>query len=235
MQHKRVQKVLALTSLTLLVWAGLPLLSLSGAIAGSITTSRPISWSDIWNLLKRQRSQGGSRGEFCLVSPGRFGAEQQIWHRHPLFLWQGSGRRIEVRHPESNHALWQQSLTATEQQVVYTGQPLQPGQIYTLVLTRVDGPVLSSFQVLSPPEHAAITAELNALDKQLRRDKASEEAIALQRARYFAERELWADALQEFYTVTQPSADLMQLKAKIPTELCQSNAIASFSSAQLDR
>jgi hypothetical protein len=51
-----------------------------------------------------------------------------------------------------------------------------------------------------------ITKELTALEKRLK--GASEETVALEKANYFTERELWSDALRELYSVPKPSAEL---------------------------
>ena len=51
-----------------------------------------------------------------------------------------------------------------------------------------------------------ISAELTQLQAQLQ--DASEETIALEKANYFVKQELWADALRELYSVSNPSPTL---------------------------
>jgi hypothetical protein len=76
------------------------------------------------------------------------------------------------------------------------------------------------FQVLGGSDRAQVNDALQALDRQLKAEKASPEAIALQRANYFIQRGLSADALQEIYSVKHPSAELRQVIQEIETKLC---------------
>jgi hypothetical protein len=47
------------------------------------------------------------------------------------------------------------------------------------------------------------------------------EEIALQRANYFAQRDLWSDALQEIYSVQNPSPTLTRNAQEILSYLCE--------------
>jgi len=73
-------------------------------------------------------------------------------------------------------------------------------------------------------ERAPITADLKALETRLNAQKATSEEIALQRASYFAQRQLWGDVLQEIYSVESPSETLKQEAAQILQKVCSTSA-----------
>ena len=72
---------------------------------------------------------------------------------------------------------------------------------------------------MSAPQRNRIGAELRLIEK-LHKDK-SPEKIALTKAKYFAEKGLWSDALQQAYSVPNPSPELSQMIEDIPNELCK--------------
>jgi hypothetical protein len=55
-----------------------------------------------------------------------------------------------------------------------------------------------------------ITNDLTKLDASLKQERATVEKIALEKANYFAGREMWTDALQQLYSVPNPSPELLQ-------------------------
>jgi hypothetical protein len=66
-----------------------------------------------------------------------------------------------------------------------------------------------------------LAAELAAMETQLSAAGSTAEEIALERANYFAQRDLWSDALQEIYSVKNPSAALTSNAQEILTYLCE--------------
>ncbi len=71
-------------------------------------------------------------------------------------------------------------------------------------------------------DRAHITTALQALTAKLQKENASEEAIAQQPARYFSDRQLQADVLQEVFTVKSPSVALRQFATDLLKEFCSS-------------
>jgi hypothetical protein len=67
-----------------------------------------------------------------------------------------------------------------------------------------------------------IIVDLWTLERQLQ--GASREEIALAKANYFAQRQLWSDVLQQAYSVQNPSAELAKFVQKLPTQLCNAPA-----------
>jgi hypothetical protein len=161
-----------------------------------------------------------------------------IWSDRPLFLWQGTAPNIEIRlyspfNPDrEQELLWSQTIstesqTTQVQSVPYTGGALQPGQSYDweLVIFSSEERVLKkmrhTFQVMELPERDRLAAELAVIETQLSAAGATAEQIALERANYFAQRDLWSDALQEIYSVKNPLAALTSNTQEILTYLCE--------------
>ncbi|MGH2414358.1 MAG: DUF928 domain-containing protein [Microcystaceae cyanobacterium] len=196
-------------------------------------------WAALWELLKSKRSEPAltSRGKVCEIAPGLLGEKNVIWSDRPLFLWQGTVPSLEIRlyspfSPDrEQEVLWSQTVsaqsqTAKFQSVTYTGEALQPGKTYDWEL------VVSSsrrqrftFQVMESQERDRLASELTERETQLKAAGATTEEIALQWANYFAQRGLWSDALQEIYSVKNPSVDLTRNVQEILSYLCESSDI----------
>ncbi len=205
------------------------------------------SWIELFNSKPRQPGEpkiGGTRGDLCQISPQR---EDKIWSDRPLFLLTEKPRngarligRIELRSEKDDPSTTLWSGTPTEDEwisgnnvrkiiniypIAYNGETaLESGTTYHWLLFLDDAGEEDytswiSFEVMSSEERAPITAELQELTDRLTDEGAEEEAIALERTRYFFDRELWADALQEAYSVSKPSAELRKLRQTLPIKL----------------
>jgi Domain of Unknown Function (DUF928) len=203
---------------------------LDAAIANPKTTWQSVflNW---FSQEPKDRGKGGNSGgrpigTLCLITPG---VDTVLWTTKPLFVWQGSYDVIGVRPKGDYPILWGEIAPAQNQSVKrlsYPNQPLEPGKTYEWVFF-VDenrrsplNPV--AFRVMGAKERAAIDKDLQALETRLKSQKVTQEAIALQRTNYFAEQGLRADALQEIYSVKQPSAKLKQVMRDIEKQVCQS-------------
>jgi hypothetical protein len=184
----------------------------------SARTDAPIQ--DLVTSLKRDEPPLGSRGVICPISPGLLGDTDVVWSDRPIFLWQGHATQIALRTLTGQETLWQQALTETNQSATYSGAPLQPGQLYEWEL--VDGTDSRDyvFQVMEPSDRDRISGELQTLETRLKDSGASEEAIAIEQARYFAQQGLWSDAMQTLQSVDAPSAELTQTVAEMTRYLC---------------
>ncbi|MGA7935198.1 MAG: hypothetical protein WCA35_16740 [Kovacikia sp.] len=191
--------------------------------------SQQLSWSDLWRSLRRPRRDQGGKGQLCLLVPAQADKPEGMWHDRPLFVWRGLELTIGLRQAGSETVFWRRSLSqpgTLVNQIQYTGPPLQPGQSYELLLfsspTAAQPGRPQPFTVMSASKRAPVTTALQALTAKLAKEKASEETIAQERARYFLDHDLQTDALQEVYRVKKASAALSQVATDISERLCSS-------------
>ncbi|BAY24770.1 hypothetical protein NIES2100_45670 [Calothrix sp. NIES-2100] len=201
-----------------------PALVISPETAFSGETVQTTSWQDVLNinnLFQRRRKRTAARGNFCPISPGVQGEVTQIWSDRPLFIWQGEIQTIGVRTRGSDtDNLWSQAVEA-KQSTTYSGEKLQPGKTYEWTMYRGENPVMfMSFQLMEAQQSDRITRELQTLETQLQTKGANKEAIALAKAKYLAERQLWSDVLQQVYSVPEPSDELKLIRQNISKQLC---------------
>lgn len=183
-----------------------------------------ISWGDIWERLRRKKSPAGGRpvhgrGLICAIAPvklvdqdavqGEIREIQEVWSERPLFLWTTQGgavQQIELFLERSDTAFWSREIPDGKTSIIYDGEPLKPGQTYEWRLTAPFPKAQPLFRVMESQERDRITAGLKQVEKQFK--GASAEKMALEKANYFAEEELWSDALRELYSVPSPSTEL---------------------------
>ncbi|BAY89470.1 DUF928 domain-containing protein [Tolypothrix sp. LEGE 11397] len=208
----------------------IPAVVISPETAFSRETFQIAAWQDVFNLntlFHRQRRRSAARGtnNFCPISPGIPNETTQIWSDRPLFIWQGQIQNIIVRTSGSDtDDLWNQPIVENQQSTTYAGAKLQPGQTYEWIVYRGDNPFPSvSFQVMETQQRDRITTEVQTLEQQLQTKGATKEAIALAKAQYFANLQLWSDALQQAYSVAEPSPELQQIRLDIAQNLCKTN------------
>jgi Domain of Unknown Function (DUF928) len=186
-----------------------------------------LTWGDILNVFRRPKKQRGGRGDVCLISPGQpvSNTVEEIWSHKPLFTWQlqkGNATQIEV--PETQ---WKNKINPGQTNINYNGTPLQPGQTYTWRLTAVSNfpkkTILFQFKLMESRKRANITKELTKLETKLKHLGASAEKIAMEKANYFAQKELWSDGIQQLYSIPKPSAELTQTIKQIQDSSCKQN------------
>ncbi|NEQ83597.1 MAG: DUF928 domain-containing protein [Moorea sp. SIO2I5] len=239
------KSTLALTVVVLLCSSALPLEAIvkrpqSGQefshFQGQLVT---LKWGDIWDILRRKKDEGGSRGSstddnpiehtLCMLTPGQLPDRDgnsnhkgslEIWSEQPLFLWQGEMKGIEVRDYRTNQQLWEQPLEPTTTSIVYQGKPLQPGKDYfwrnTIPLDEL--PTKKSFRLMDDEKRNQVTTELNELESKLKAKDATADQIALERVNYFINKQLWSDALREIYKMYKmpnPPAEVTDVIDKI--------------------
>ncbi|MDX2214268.1 MAG: hypothetical protein SFY66_13345 [Oculatellaceae cyanobacterium bins.114] len=184
-------------------------------------SSTPPSIQDVITILEREEPPLGSRGDLCAVSPGLLGETDIIWSDRPTFAWRGETGHIILRSVNNPTPLWQQSLSSGTQSISYNGTPLTPGQVYEWELDTASGIGQQyTFEVMGGQERDRITRELQALENQLKTAGESTEAIAIARARYFAEQRLWSDAFQALQSISNPSSDLTEGMTHMTNYLC---------------
>ena len=169
--------------------------------------------------------KGSSRGPVCLISPDTPAQTRIIWNTKPFFLWKGDIEKIAVGIPGSKKYLKTQIVTGS-QNANYTGRSLEPGKTYrwSISLSELESAsytMFVPFKIMEAPQRNRIGAELRLIEKLQKNKGADAEKIALTKAKYFAEKGLWSDALQQAYSVSNPSPELSQIMKDIPNQLCK--------------
>jgi hypothetical protein len=206
--------------------------------------SQGLSWNAVFQIFRRKKVRGGSRGDYiCTLAPERLYDREtvvKVWSRKPLFIWKGNlgGRgRIKVKQRGDKKPLWEIAIAPSDlslpyQSTTYQGEALQPGRSYTWELSSARksqrptsySPVI--FETLASSEWHQIDAELEQIEARLLARQSSAEAIALHRVNYFAEKELWADALREAMSISERSPALQQFTQDIANLFCGSSHLA---------
>ena len=190
-----------------------------------------ISWqsrlNNIWSRIIKddtdQEPPWGSRGPICTIAPTHIGANTpEIWHNQPIIVWKsGSVAKVSLA-IDSEAPVWEYIPSADETYVVYDGEPLKAGEIYTLgVHISVDeGPVMiPTFQVLSAETRTLISDELESFSTPNELAVSDAEWEAIQQAEYFAN-DYPYDAVQSLFNVSEPSAELLELQETIIEKAC---------------
>lgn len=180
-----------------------------------------LSWNEIWHALKRKKVPGGSRSvmsNLCLVAPnGLVNLESsdnggnnriEIWHQNPLFIWQSEALSKIVLKNEKNESdiYWEKEIDTSSTYLFYDGKPLQIGETYKLIVFAPYETEIYRLQVLASNKHQQIEADLR--KTQLEGDNLTQEEIALAKASYFIEKQMWSDVLWELYSIPNPTDEL---------------------------
>lgn len=226
LQLNRVRSIVLMAP----VFLGASILPLGAAIAAEMETADQ-PWQPLLNLLIRQKEDKDppliSRGPgLCIVEPFKrgLGKAEVVWSDRPLFVWQGQIQKIEVYEQNAKTPLWEQPIASTERSKSYTGPTLKPGKTYEWHIYQVASEravAFISFRMMEAPDRDRIAQDLQALDTRLKQTKASPEEIAMRRASYFADQELWADVLQQLMSVKDPSPEFALFMQELPGQLCE--------------
>ncbi|MCU0569481.1 MAG: hypothetical protein MUF49_23265 [Oculatellaceae cyanobacterium Prado106] len=211
----------------LLLLGGLPL-SMSPAIgvanpspAAPQLESRSLiaGWGSVFRRRNRRLT---IRGGVCAIAPGLVGPIQ-VWSDRPLFVWQGSAQQLNIRSHDTREPLWTKTLDTPAEHLTYTGNALESGKLYQWQAlnenpSESDKSQWFTFQVMPPDERNDITVDLQGIETEMRGE--TEDAIALRKAEYFTEKNLWSDALQVLYTIENPSEAILQTQRSVRSQFC---------------
>jgi hypothetical protein len=200
--------------------------------------AQQLSWGRIFSGFRRSKPPHGSRGGVCILFPVEGEGASLIREIRPTFLWQGFAGKIALRRAGDKEAFWSkpiggqpklgESVQSIARQLRYDGIPLLPGETYEVLfyaLANSTEPVaVQPFRVLSATEQTEMRTALTTLQTQLRADGASQETIALERANFFAQRQLWSDAAREVVYLKNSSPEWQQTLKEITTQLCRPSA-----------
>lgn len=177
---------------------------------------------------ERPKPAGGSRSgnaPLCLISPHKLVEKEtienaaetpiEIWSDRPLFIWQNglNNQMVVVYSADGEKEIWSQEAASGKNTVMYDGDPLQPGESYQWNLSQSNGQFGSDpveikipFKVMETNKREAIRQDLQQIDSRLAGE--SIDVIALEKANYFIDKNLWSDALQIMFSVDNPSEEL---------------------------
>ena len=183
----------------------------------------------ILSLFKSTENRFITRGdEVCLISP-RDAGEQVIWSDRPLFIWQGEIPESEINLFEAaknlleeEQLVWMETVPENTQSIAYTGDALKPGITYEWEIVSNDTTYNQTITLMEESEREAIAAELTDLENKLD-DDATVEDIAMARADFFTRKQLGYDALQQLYSVPNPSSSLKTQIKEIEQYFCNLN------------
>lgn len=208
----------------------LPLLWDAPAIAQTKDSDRPTTWRRIQRLFGQREHKGGAKGAFCPLAPSAFGHDGGVvWSRSPLVAWRGELERVEVRSGDEASLLWQwQGPQAARERgwISFEGEPLQPGETYSLWMFLPGSGAATSpslrmtFSVLPEAERQVTDRKLERLTRHYERFGLAGEQLARYRVGFFAERELWSDALREMMAFEAESPELRQALVGLEGDLC---------------
>ena len=187
----------------------------------------------LWQLLRAKRKQEpalSSRSNICEVTPGLLGETNLIYSDRPLFLWQGETPNLSLNLyspfslEQEQQIIWSQAIASNERKILYTGEALEPGKIYDweIIADSAANRRRISFQVMSESQRDRISRELARRETELTNSGATTEEIALAKTIYFAERDLWSDALQIIYSLENYSSSLSFEAQAMIDYLCES-------------
>lgn len=187
----------------------------------------------ILSLFKSPENRLITRGdEVCPISPGNLG-EQTIWSDQPLFIWQGEippsqitlySSTVNYDYEQDDQVVWTQTIPPKTTTIAYAGEKLQPGFSYDWKFVSGEKIYRPTFILMEESARKAIATELTVLENELKSNNATEEEIAIAKADYFIQQQLWSDALQQMYSVEKSSTDLANKIAEIEQYLCNSNS-----------
>ncbi|MEQ8754692.1 MAG: hypothetical protein RID09_14405 [Coleofasciculus sp. G1-WW12-02] len=224
---------LGLLSITLITWlVGYQLFIPRITLA----QRQPLPWLDLYQTNSSSNNNteppargrtGGSRGSVCPISPAYNPlAIPLVWSNRPLFMWRlKEGEEIgklELWQHVTQDVVWSKQVSPSEDMLLYDGEALQPGERYFWVLFNQDSVPLYrlAFQMVDQPTRDRISSDLMTIEAQLQDDRASTEEIAYAKAQYFATRQMWADVLQQAYSVENPSMALTDFLQMTRQQFC---------------
>jgi hypothetical protein len=178
----------------------------------------------IVKLLQPKRGSGGSRtpgGIICADSPVFKPDRPLLWTRQPLFVWTGKAKSVRAIDATTKQIIWSKEVDANTHQL-RLDRPLAFGKRYIWQVVTNPGNDLENptinFQIVDATQWKKIDRELKALDRQLAQQKPDTERIALERAYYFAQKQMWGDVRETILSLpdrARQSENLTDLDAKI--------------------
>lgn len=160
----------------------------------------------------------------CLVSPyvSFDYPVAPVYRAHPTFVLQGAYRGLSVATSDQpEHSLWTYPAGDGITLPHYDQIALTASDRYFLTITtNGSGTLRVMFERLPDTERQIITQELAVLEQEAQANRATAEAVALQRADYFWQRGLAVDAWSELAAIADSSGTAQIAMATAIERLC---------------
>jgi hypothetical protein len=164
-------------------------------------------------------SGAGEEIESLCLSPSFSSEYHYLWTRQPLLLWAKQPLTLQVIDVRSNQIIWQKKdfnsiINQTRLDIL-----LKAGQKY--ILRAIGNSSLNQndinieFQTLDEAQWQQINRDLIAIERQSINQKESHEEIALRKAAYFAERELWGDVQSTILSLRKSTSESGEMSAEL--------------------
>ncbi len=210
-----------LTSTILLLTAqlGFWMMPLEIASANSNRPNYSSAWGNFLSWFQRKKPPFGGRGGDCIISPVYDRNGVPVWNDRPSLVWTGQTGQIKLI--QNAQSLGAQKVEKLQEnyQARHSSKPLSFGEVYEWKLFTI-AKQSRLFRLVEPPQRNQVTTDLQKLQAQLKAERATPESIALRRAEVFQQYDLASDALQELFSVQNPSPELKKLKQDVVTEFC---------------
>lgn len=210
-----------LTSTILLLTAqlGFWMMPLEIASANSNRPNYSSAWGNFLSWFQRKKPPFGGRGGDCIISPVYDRNGVPVWNVRPSLVWKGDTGEVEVVQKKRSFGKQNVERVQENYQSQYSGESLLFGEIYEWKLFTI-AKQSRLFRLVEPPQRNQVTTDLQKLQAQLKAERATPESIALRRAEVFQQYDLASDALQELFSVQNPSPELKKLKQDVVNEFC---------------
>jgi hypothetical protein len=198
----------------------------------ALNQTRPKSALErLQSIFRPRRRPGGTRGPICLITPGlrpewlSLSEIPFVLSDRPLFVWERSVAKVELRLASNRTTIWQQILPPQSQRTVYQGPALKPGQTYQVIAFGASQNPLNTgedaqFTVVETTQRDEIIKDLAALEAKLKQENFSSEAIAIAKATELSKRSLLSDAYQLLDALPARSPELDAFLKKISDQVC---------------
>jgi hypothetical protein len=222
---KAMIRTLILTTVTSILVLPTLLMTSEAIFANNKKKQQRPSWQTVLSSIFRRKSEKPisrpvKNGDLCFITPAN---QKPIYSNRPLFLWKGNLTKIAVASLNSDNPFWENPISGGKTFVSYAGdEKLEPGEWYEWHGYRENRVILAKFQVMDAQQNQIVSDDLKTLEKKLQTKGLNKEAIAFHKVQYFIDQELWSDALQEAYSVPNPSTELSQILRDLPENLCKS-------------
>jgi hypothetical protein len=157
--------------------------------------------------------------ESICLSPSFSPEYGYLWTRQPLLAWAKDPLVLQIIDARSKQIFWQEQNFSNKFYQTKLNIPLKAGQSY--ILRAIGNYSLNQndidieFQTLDEIQWQQINRDLIAIERQSINDKESQEEIALRKAAYFAERELWGDVQSTILSLRKNTSESGEMSAEL--------------------